>query len=124
MLVILKRQIESVPKRSESGHKKVQTTKKEPKKDKSAETLLLQLKNQELLEEKAKNQELQRHIEILKKRLYAKPETTPTSDPSVPSSTQIKESLTLISTLKESLPQLCQNSNPKSTQREITKILT
>lgn len=34
--------------------------------------MLLQLKNQELQEEKAKNAELKRHIEILKKRVYSK----------------------------------------------------
>jgi hypothetical protein len=34
--------------------------------------MLLQLKNQELQEEKAKNAELNRHIEILKKRVYSK----------------------------------------------------
>lgn len=53
---------------------KIQVNKEKFKKEAKVDTMLVQLKNQELQEEKAKNAELKRHIEILKKRVYAKME--------------------------------------------------
>lgn len=64
-------QQQAIPARRKNA--KVQVSRSKPSKD-PKESILIQLKNQELQEEKAKNAELRRHIEILKKRVYAKME--------------------------------------------------
>ena len=76
-MVIIMKHFMDIVKNNQSlikKNSKVNLTKSKPTKETKADNMLLQLKNQELQEEKAKNSELKRHIEILKKRVYAKME--------------------------------------------------
>lgn len=103
---------------------KIQVNKEKASKEPKVDAMVVQLKNQELQEERAKNAELKRHIEILKKRVYAKTEFEGQVK-------VVREAADMIEQLKVSLSSNLQAQIPtmlgakcKKEQREITKSLT
>ncbi|CAI2382838.1 unnamed protein product [Moneuplotes crassus] len=95
---------------------KIQVSKDKTTKEPKVDAMLLQLKNQELQEEKAKNAELRRHIEILKKRVYAKMEFEGQVK-------VVREAADMLDQLKAQIPTMLGNKCKKE-QKDITKSLT
>ncbi|CAI2379215.1 unnamed protein product [Moneuplotes crassus] len=101
---------------TERKNSKVYMSKEKPDKGLKADVMLLELKNQEIQEEQAKNSELRSHIDALKKRIYSKTEFEGQSK-------VVKEASEMIDQLKAKIPTLLGNKYKKE-HKEISTSLS